>query len=37
MCALHVSSPQAAVRAYSGLWQLSLTSWQQAYARIKEL
>lgn len=37
MCALHVSSPQAAVRAYSELWQLSLTSWQQAYARIKEL
>lgn len=37
LCALHVSSPQAAVRAYSELWQLSLTSWQQAYARIKEL
>lgn len=35
--ALHVSSPQAAVRAYSELWQLSLTSWQQAYARIKQL
>lgn len=35
--ALHASSPQAAVRAYSELWQLSLTSWQQAYARIKEL
>lgn len=37
LCALYVSSPQAAVRAYSELWQLSLTSWQQAYARIKEL
>lgn len=37
LCALYVRSPQAAVRAYSGLWQLSLTSWQQAYARIKEL
>lgn len=37
LCALHTSSPQAAVRAYSELWQLSLTSWQQAYARIKEL
>lgn len=37
LCALHASSPQAAVRAYSKLWQLSLTSWQQAYARIKEL
>lgn len=35
--ALHASSLQAAVRAYSELWQLSLTSWQQAYARIKEL
>lgn len=35
--ALYASSPQAAVRAYSELWQLSLTSWQQAYARIKEL
>lgn len=37
LCALHASSPQAAVRAYSELWQMSLTSWQQAYARIKEL
>ena len=37
LCALHASSPQAAVRAYSELWQLSLMSWQQAYARIKEL
>lgn len=37
MCALHVSSPQAAVQAYSELWQLSLTSWQQAYALIKQL
>lgn len=37
LCALYVRSPQAAVRAYSGLWQLSLTSWQQAYARIKQL
>lgn len=37
LCALHESSPQAAVRAYSELWQLSLTSWQQAYALIKEL
>lgn len=37
LCALHVSSPQAAVQAYSELWQLSLTSWQQAYALIKEL
>ena len=37
LCALHASSPQPAVRAYSELWQLSLTSWQQAYARIKEL
>lgn len=37
LCALHASSLQAAVRAYSELWQLSLTSWQQAYARIKEL
>lgn len=37
LCALYASSPQAAVRAYSELWQLSLTSWQQAYARIKEL
>ena len=37
LCALYVRSPQAAVRAYSELWQLSLTSWQQAYARIKEL
>ena len=35
--ALHVRSPQAAVRAYSELWQLSLTSWQQAYALIKQL
>lgn len=35
--ALHESSPQAAVRAYSELWQLSLTSWQQAYALIKQL
>lgn len=35
--ALHASSPQAAVRAYSELWQLSLTSWQQAYERIKQL
>ena len=37
LCALHAGSPQAAVRAYSELWQLSLTSWQQAYTRIKEL
>lgn len=37
LCALHASSPQAAVRAYSELWQLSLTSWQQAYERIKQL
>lgn len=37
LCALYASSPQAAVRAYSELWQLSLTSWQQAYARIKQL
>lgn len=37
LCALHASSPQAAVRAYSELWQLSLTSWQQAYARIKQM
>lgn len=37
LCALHARSPQAAVRVYSELWQLSLTSWQQAYARIKEL
>ena len=29
--------PYAGVRAYSELWQLSLTSWQRAYARIKEL
>jgi hypothetical protein len=36
LCALHASSPQAAVRAYSELWQLSLTSWQQAYALIKQ-
>lgn len=35
--ALYASSPQAAVRAYSELWQLSLTSWQQAYERIKQL
>ena len=35
--ALYASSPQTAVRAYSELWQLSLTSWQQAYTRIKEL
>lgn len=35
--ALHTGSPQAAVRAYSELWQLSLTSWQQAYALIKQL
>lgn len=35
--ALHARSPQAAVRAYSELWQLSLTSWQQAYALIKQL
>lgn len=35
--ALYASSSQAAVRAYSELWQLSLTSWQQAYALIKEL
>lgn len=37
LCALHASSPQAAVRAYSELWQLSLTSWQQAYALIKQM
>lgn len=37
LCALHVSSPQTVVRAYSELWQLSLTSWQQAYALIKQL
>lgn len=37
LCALYASSPQAAVRAYSELWQLSLKSWQQAYALIKEL
>ena len=37
LCALHAGSPQAAVRAYIELWQLSLTSWQQAYARIKQL
>lgn len=37
LCALHARSPQAAVRAYSELWQLSLTSWQQAYERIKQL
>lgn len=37
LCALHASSPQAAVLAYSELWQLSLTSWQQAYALIKQL
>lgn len=37
LCALHASSPQAAVRAYSELWQLSLKSWQQAYALIKQL
>lgn len=37
LCALHTSSPQAAVLAYSELWQLSLTSWQQAYALIKQL
>lgn len=35
--ALHASSLQAVVRAYSELWQLSLTSWQQAYALIKQL
>lgn len=35
--ALHAGSPQVAVRAYSELWQLSLTSWQQAYALIKQL
>lgn len=29
--------PYAGVRAYSELWQLSLTSWQQAYALIKQL
>lgn len=29
--------PYAGVRAYSELWQLSLTSWQQAYTLIKEL
>lgn len=37
LCALHASSPQAAVLAYIELWQLLLTSWQQAYARIKQL
>lgn len=37
LCALHARSLQAAVRAYSELWQLSLTSWQQAYERIKQL
>lgn len=37
LCSLHASSPQAAVWAYSELWQLSLTSWQQAYALIKQL
>lgn len=37
LCTLLASSPQAAVRAYSELWQLSLTSWQQAYALIKQL
>lgn len=37
LCALHASSLQAAVRAYSELWQLSLTSWQQAYALIRQL
>lgn len=37
LCALHASSLKDTVRAYSELWQLSLTSWQQAYARIKEL
>lgn len=37
LCALHARSLQAAVRAYSELWQLSLTSWQQAYALIKQL
>lgn len=37
LCALHASSLQVAVRAYSELWQLSLTSWQQAYALIKQL
>lgn len=37
LCTLHVSSSQAAVRAYRELWQLSLTSWQQAYALIKQL
>lgn len=37
LCALHASSPKDTVRAYSELWQLSLTSWQQAYARIKQL
>lgn len=37
LCALHASSPQAAVRACCELWQLSLTRWQQAYERIKQL
>lgn len=37
LCALHASSLKDTVRTYSELWQLSLTSWQQAYARIKEL
>ena len=37
LCALHASSLQAVVRAYSELWQLSLMSWQQAYERIKQL
>ncbi len=37
LCALHASSPKDTVRAYSELWQLSLTSWQQAYALIKQL
>ena len=37
LCALHASSLKDTVRAYSELWQLSLTSWQQAYALIKQL
>lgn len=37
LCALYVRSLQAAVRACCELWQLSLKSWQQAYALIKQL
>ena len=35
-CALYEKNPTSAVSAWERLWQLSLTSWQEAYRFIKQ-